>query len=491
MPYIDMFKRWCAQQKFNNATNLSHVLMDGGVLSVPFDRLNEFHEKCIEAIKSGEKIFVVEQKSEKYNFFVDIDYKDERALTLDEIKDICKIICDKVKRHGGKDCLICVSPPKNAGKYVKTGVHLNWPDFVVDQTSALALREHILVALSKAKGKIEWNEIIDSAVYGDLRRKTKGSGFRMPWSHKMGKHMPCGGQGCEDCQSGKVVQVAYLPIFIYKHGPLSTLLKIGQEPDVEILKMSSIRTDKPQHVTIEPPSSVIKEGSFSEAQTKDELHDDELKNLVESFIQKNMEGQKTAIVKSLFKHKETYLVATNSKYCENLKRAHNSNHIWFHISGRVIAQKCFCRCETIRGRRDGFCKDFYGRKHILSPTIVEKLYPKKEDIKKCPEIKKFEEKPKVKQTDVKPHLESFMRRFMKCPEETKIVTISRHKNEFIALSSTSYCETINGNHNDQHMSYVIKNKQITQKCPVCKNQTSRTHKLSSSVISILYPDQKK
>jgi hypothetical protein len=157
----------------------------------------------------------------------------------------------------------------------------------------------------------------------------------------------------------------------------------------------------------------------------------------------------------------------------------------------VIAQKCFCRCETIRGRRDGFCKDFYGRKHILSPTIVERLYPKKEDIKKCPEIKKFEEKPKVKQTDVKPHLESFMRRFMKCPEETKIVTISRHKNEFIALSSTSYCETINGNHNDQHMSYVIKNKQITQKCPVCKNQTSRTHKLSSSVISILYPDQKK
>ena len=64
-----MFKRWCASQNFNNATNLSHVLMDGGVLSVPFDRLNEFYEKYIEAVKSGEKLFVVEQKSPVYNFF--------------------------------------------------------------------------------------------------------------------------------------------------------------------------------------------------------------------------------------------------------------------------------------------------------------------------------------------------------------------------------------------------------------------------------------
>jgi len=480
-----MFKRWCAQQKFNNATNLSHVLMDGGVLSVPFDRLNEFHEKCIEAIKSGEKISVVEQKSEKYNFFVDIDYKDEKALSLDEIQDICKIICDKVKRHGGKDCLICVSKPKKAGEYIKSGVHLNWPDFVLDQVSALALREHILVALSKAKGATDWNEIIDSAVYGCEHRKTKGSGFRMPWSHKIANHKPCGGKGCSECNMGKIIEAPYLPVFIYKHGPLSTLLRIDQQPDLDILKMSSIRTEQPQHITIDPPSSVIKEGSFSDAQTKDELHDDEAKDMIEEFIQKNMEGQGHAIVKSLFKHKDTYLVATNSKYCENLKRAHNSNHVWFHISGKVIAQKCFCRCETIRGRRDGFCKDFYGRKHELPPKVIERLYPKKEDLKKCPEIKKFEEKPKIKQIDVKPHLESFMRRCMKCPSDIRVVSISRQRNDFVALTTSSYCETINGEHQGVTMSYIIKNKCIRQKCPNCKKNTSRTHKLSGSVIESL------
>jgi hypothetical protein len=487
-----MFKRWCAQQKFNNATNLSHVLMDGGVLSVPFDKLNDFHEKYIEAVKSGEKLFVVEQKSDNYNFFVDIDYKDTRPLTIEEIQDICKIICDKVKRHGGKDCLISVSPTKKVGEYTKTGVHLNWPGFVLNQSSAVALREHILVALSKAKGGTDWNEIIDSSVYGCTHRKTRGSGFRMPWSHKMAKHMSCGGQGCPECgDSGKIIQVAYLPVFLYNHGPLSKLTRVDQQPNIEYLKMSSIRTNEPQHITIEPPSSVIKEGSFTDAQTKDELHDDEVRGLIEDFVQKNMEGQNGSIIKSLFKHKDTYLVATNSKYCENLKRSHNSNHVWFHISGRVIAQKCFCRCETIRGRRDGFCKDFYGRKHILPPKVIERLYPKKEDIKKCPEIKKFEEKPKVKQSDVKPHLESYMRRCMKCPEDIRVVTISKQKNEFVALTTSNYCETFKGVHGEQTMSYVIKNKTISQKCPVCTKQNSRVHKLSSSVISILYPAQKK
>jgi hypothetical protein len=96
-----MFKNWCVKEKFNHATNLSHVLMDGGKLSVPFDKLDKFYEKYIECVKNNEKLFVVEQKSECYNFFVDIDYKSDSALSFEEIKNICKVICDKVKRHGG------------------------------------------------------------------------------------------------------------------------------------------------------------------------------------------------------------------------------------------------------------------------------------------------------------------------------------------------------------------------------------------------------
>ena len=478
-----MFKSWCATQKFNNATNLSHVLMDGGVLSVPFDKLNVFYDKYIEAVNHGEKLFIVEQKSENYNFFVDLDYKGSESLTIEEIKDICKVICDKVKRHGGKECLISVAPPKTSGTKIKTGVHLNWPGLIVDQASAIALREHLLISLTKAKGSYNWNDIIDAAVYGSVSRQAKGSGFRMPWSLKLVKHDACRGQGCAGCKfKRKIEQLAYLPLFVYKTGPLSMLTNIGQNPDVDILKMSAVRTNEPQNTVIDNPSVNTKdEGSFSLAQTKDEIQNEELKSMIEVFVRKNMEGQGESMITKIFRHNDTYLVSTTSKYCENLKRDHGSNHIWFFVSGKVIAQKCFCRCETLHGRRDGFCKDFYGRKYQLPPSITDKLYPKKEDIKKCPEIKKFVEKPKLNHNAVKEKVEAYIQKWVKGQENTQVVSVKMN----VILTTSNFCETINGEHKDMNMSYIIKKNQISQKCPLCKRNKSRVHVLTPDVLKML------
>ena len=481
-----MFKSWCASQNFTHAANLSHVLMDGGVLSVPFDKLKEFHKRYVEAVKRGERLYVVEQKSERYNFFVDIDYKNDEALTLEQIKDVCKIICDKVKRHGGRDCLISVAPPKKSGNLTKTGVHLNWPGFVVDQPSAIALRDHILLALSKANGAVDWNEIIDASVYGNADRKTKGSGFRMPWSYKRVKHDVCGGQGCAECEKGKVDQVAYLPLFVYRPGPpLSAILQINQDPTVEILEMAVVRTNEPQVTHVDPPSTKVKEGTFTKEQTKDEIHNEMVKSMIEDFIRKNMEGQGGAYVSKLFKKKDTYLVSTTSRYCENLKREHGSNHVWFIISGQTILQKCFCLCETLRGRRDGFCKDFCGRRHQLTPAIVDHLYPRREDLKKCPEIKKFVDKPAINQSDVKPQIEAFIRKNMNAPDDTRVVSIRRDGNKFVALTTSTYCETTRRAHDDTVMSYVIDGTTIKQKCPKCKKNTSRTHGLHANIVKLL------
>jgi hypothetical protein len=478
-----MFKNW--SQKFNNATNLSHVLMDGGKLSVPFDRLNEFYDVYIQSVKSGERIYVVEQKSETYNFFVDIDYKDVEPLGIDDIREISKTICDTVNFHGAKECLISVSPPKPSGDITKTGIHLNWPEFVVDQNSAIALREHILVSLSKFNSTMDWNEIIDSSVYGDARRKTKGSGFRMPWSYKRAKHDACGGKGCASCENGRIDQLAYLPVFMYT---LGSLARISPEPSVKILKMSAVRTDAPRTITVEPPSVSfrIKECSFSDDQTNNEIYDEELKNRIETFIRKNMDGQDNAYITKLFKNKETYYAATTSRYCENVKRNHSSNHVWFIISGREILQKCFSRHETIRGRRDGFCEYFCGRRHKLTNDIIDKLYPKKEVLSKCPEIKKIIEKPGIKQMEIKPDLEYFINHNMKCSDDTRIVNINHdNKINFMVMTTSNYCETISGIHDNKTMSYSINKNKITQKCPLCKRSKARTHLLPSKITSKL------
>jgi len=72
------------------------------------------------------------------------------------------------------------------------------------------------------------------------------------------------------------------------------------------------------------------------------------------------------------------------------------------------------------------------------------LYPKKEDIRKCPEIKKRVEKPQVKSSEVKKPLEAFIRKHMHGPEDLQVLTITKDKTQVVALTNSNYCETIKG-----------------------------------------------
>jgi hypothetical protein len=462
-----MFKLWCKDQGFANNSDLSHVLMDGGVLSVPFDRLNDFYEKCIESYISGEKIYVVEQKTENYNFFMDLDYKDDDELTFEQIKSICKVICDKVSKFGGKDALISVAEPKPVDTLVKTGIHINWPDFVVNRSSALALRDHVINTLNLAYGSRDWKDIVDISVYGNSSRNTKGSGFRMPWSHKRGKHEACMGRGCEKCNNtGKETQSEYLPVFVYKHGPLSMLQKTGQKPSVEMLHMATLRTQGTDPVLIE---GAREENTFTNAQTKDEFKNQEAVLLVEAFIRKHMEGQSTASVTKMFKHKNQFLVSTTSKYCENLRRAHSSNHIWFHISGDTIAQKCFCNCETMKGRFYGFCKDFSGRRHQLPKKITDVLY----------EDGKVETYVPKKKNVIEPEqdlLEKFIKKHIIKKENFSIETLKREGLKKYTVTTKETCDTCK-----ETIFFSILKNQIQQMCK-CK---CRAHILTDKIVRTL------
>ena len=460
-----MFKRWCKDQGFANNSDLSHVLMDGGVLSVPFDKLNDFYEKCVEAYNSGEKIFVVEQKTENYNFFMDLDYKDDEEMSFEQIKSVCKVICDKVSKFGGKDALISVAEPKPIDTLIKTGIHINWPGFVVNRSSALGIRDHVINTLNLAYGSRDWKDIVDISVYGNNSRNTKGSGFRMPWSHKKGKHEACAGQGCDLCNNtGKETQSEYLPIFIYKHGPSSTLQKTEQKPSVDILHMATLRTQSMEPVIIE---GTHKEATFTTLQTKNEFKDQEALLLVEAFVRKNVEGQTTASITKMFKYNKQFLVSTNSKYCENKKCNHNSNHVWFHIVGDTIAQKCFSTTNVLR--QYGFCKDFSGRRHQLSKKITDILY---EDGK----IETYTPKKKVVVEPEQNLLEKFIKKYIVKKETFVIESLKREGVKKYTVTTKEICDTCK-----ETISFSILKSHIQQVCK-CK---CRAHNLTDKIVSTL------
>ena len=460
-----MFKRWCKDQGFSNNSDLSHVLMDGGVLSVPFDKLNDFYEKCVEVYNSGEKIFVVEQKTENYNFFMDLDYKDDEEMSFEQIKSVCKVICDKVSKFGGKDALISVAEPKPIDTLIKTGIHINWPGFVVNRSSALGIRDHVINTLNLAYGSRDWKDIVDISVYGNNSRNTKGSGFRMPWSHKKGKHEACAGQGCELCNNtGKETQSEYLPIFIYKHGPSSTLQKTEQKPSVDILHMATLRTQSMEPVIIE---GTREEATFTTLQTKNEFKDQEALLLVEAFVRKHVEGQTTASITKMFKYNKQFLVSTNSKYCENKKCNHNSNHVWFHIVGDTIAQKCFSTTNVLR--QYGFCKDFSGRRHQLSNKITDILY---EDGK----VETYTPKKKVVVEPEQNLLEKFIKKYIVKKETFVIESLKREGVKKYTVTTKEICDTCK-----ETISFSILKSHIQQVCK-CK---CRAHNLTDKIVSTL------
>ena len=460
-----MFKRWCKDQGFSNNSDLSHVLMDGGVLSVPFDKLNDFYEKCVEVYNSGEKIFVVEQKTENYNFFMDLDYKDDEEMSFEQIKSVCKVICDKVSKFGGKDALISVAEPKPIDTLIKTGIHINWPGFVVNRSSALGLRDHVINTLNLAYGSRDWKDIVDISVYGNNSRNTKGSGFRMPWSHKKGKHEACAGQGCELCNNtGKETQSEYLPIFMYKHGPSSTLQKTEQKPSVDILHMATLRTQNMEPVIIE---GTREEATFTTLQTKNEFKNQEALLLVEAFVRKHVEGQTTASITKMFKYNKQFLVSTNSKYCENKKCNHNSNHVWFHIVGDTIAQKCFSTTNVLR--QYGFCKDFSGRRHQLSKKITDVLY---EDGK----VETYTPKKKVIVEPEQNLLEKFIKKYIVKRETFIIESLKREGVKKYTVTTKESCDTCK-----ETITFSILKSQIHQVCK-CK---CRAHNLTDKIVSTL------
>jgi len=439
--------------------------MDGGVLSVPFDKLNDFYEKCVEVYNSGEKIFVVEQKTENYNFFMDLDYKDDEEMSFEQVKSVCKVICDKVSKFGGKDALISVAQPKPIDTLIKTGIHINWPGFVVNRSSALGIRDHVINTLNLAYGSRDWKDIVDISVYGNNSRNTKGSGFRMPWSHKKGKHEACAGQGCELCNNtGKETQSEYLPIFIYKHGPSSTLEKTEQKPSVDILHMATLRTQGMEPVIIE---GTREEATFTTLQTKNEFKDQEALLLVEAFVRKNVEGQTTASITKMFKYNKQFLVSTNSKYCENKRCNHNSNHVWFHIIGDTIAQKCFSTTNVLR--QYGFCKDFSGRRHQLSKKITDILY---EDGK----VETYTPKKKVVVEPEQNLLEKFIKKYIIKKETFVIESLKREGVKKYTVTTKEICDTCK-----ETISFSILKSHIQQVCK-CK---CRAHNLTDKIVNTL------
>lgn len=291
----------------------THTLMDGGILFVLDEDMNHFFHVYIQELKRN-KLYVVEQKTNVFKFFVDLDYKAPEKLSDEFLLEICNSIHESLGRPG-RCCIARAQPRPVKDSLIKSGVHIHWPDLKVTKQQATANRSKIILDLPDMDG-LDWSQIIDSSVYG-------GSGLRMLWSHKK----PSGGP--------------YLP--------WRTLdgKEFSKEPNIETLSLFSIRCPT------------------NEKQVEDEVCG-LASDCIEEFIQRYLPGQQRAQVKKIQRMDEgsdAWYIQTDSKYCESIRDEHRSNHVWFLLSKGRVSQRCF----------NDECKGFAGAEHILPPSIVDEV----------------------------------------------------------------------------------------------------------------------
>ena len=336
--------------------------------------------------------------------------------------------------------VISISPEQNKTKnqndFIKYGIHLNWPYLKVNTYMAAFLREACIQFLTNKYGQRHedntWEDVIDKTVYTN-------NGLRWIFSDKAETCPDCRGKRkktkdtaedafiCCVCQnSGKVpTNRLYEPICILNENNemMANEFKLLTTKEfnhvlkcVELLSIKCFDLECNIEINEPFPSwykvvDVVLKTKFEKKTKKKEtnpivrenlsetgeikktfcileqiLEDDKRYHLIEEFIENFLpdDYEDANIIEILYCGKKnskyrSYIVRTDSRYCQNIQDDHNSNHIYFVITPERFHQRCFCSCDVVRP--SGIkCMNFIDKGKILSTKLKTSLFPESLDI---------------------------------------------------------------------------------------------------------------
>lgn len=359
--------KWILEKGYHkDKSTITHLSLSKGSYNIPYSATHEFHKACAVSIERNEPISFVEVKGDTFVFFVDIDYKARLPLENSEIRSLTVGIYESVKRVLGNPehgkCVVCTSKAKQieSPSGFKTGVHLIFPDIVVDQFLASILAKQIVVDLEGAFGPRQgqqWSDVIDPSVY-----KHKKTGLRMKYC-------------CKPDEPARV----YKPVYMH-----------GYECDLttwdlpELLSLCSIRTDKTEKTFVlreqieetllhqEEEAQIAQQTGMGMLQEINCIH----ASTLQDFIRRTFVKHKITSLRKVCKVEkpDKYIIFVDSKYCLNMNREHKSNNVYFIATKDGVTQKCFCNCKTKEGRMHGFCKDFMSPLSHFGPDLKKMLF---------------------------------------------------------------------------------------------------------------------
>lgn len=387
MHHPNPFYSWLKQQGFwvlasQQDRPLTHLLLDGGKLSVPDSALDEFNEKYAEYVLQVD-LYVVECKPAAFKMFMDLDFKDAGALDEKAVGQVCRVIYSAYR--SAHECaqpssmVVCerTLPSGSAAADNKHGLHLVWPFWLGDRDIALAFRDHAVRQCRQqvtqgALPDLDWSSILDQAVY-------RGSGLRMVGSKKFNAPPYIYAPRSEYEPDGSVVDVANPWAAIRSWVKKTSIRSIAHAAPPAGAQEAAGGGGGPllpakrsfmDRLLSEQDEDGIIQRAYKGTRVSQSKITPEVRQQLQAIqavlpVPYRKEACRITALYKYGKDQPTFVLATDSKFCLNLmknKGRHNSNHVYFVLNSRKIVQKCFCQCETLAGRKsEAMCKDFVGK----------------------------------------------------------------------------------------------------------------------------------
>ncbi len=395
-----MFKNWLKitnqYKKNNDDEKPTHLLLDGGVLYVKDENLELFFDKYIQGINNNENIYLVECKKNIFNLFFDLDFLLDNNKINEEIFNIIfKSINDSIKEFYDKfyKCIITsaeiklikkiIKNEEEPGKvyekiYYKKGFHLHFPDIQINIKGALDIRKKIISDLIYIFKTVygnnydniinTFNEIVDESVF-------KNSGLRLTGSKK--GHFISQTKEWED--EGREYKIH--DVIINNLSNKEELINLKNNYS-KLIKETSIISLKKEITNynivicndceISPDEEEV--NSYISTWQKISKNSMIYKEIIR-FFNLYVKEYSDKDIKRIYvsDNNKTYLLNSKSKYCQNIGRNHNSEHIYFLLTLTGIVQKCFCKCNTLDNRKYGYCKDYSSNSIPCTPHLIKLL----------------------------------------------------------------------------------------------------------------------
>lgn len=365
------FARWKIHR--DSVAKATHLLLDGGRLHVPNEASGDFLNGYAVDVVRKTPLNVVELRTPVFRLFFDLDIKlNDRSQVPDVMRHMQQLACDFFDVPEPR-VVELTTPTVDKEGFAKRGVHLVWTNVYVTPATALAFRAVAVESLTtEHEGACanSWEDVVDKCVF-------TRNGLRMPWSTK-----------------GRAGSAVYTPARLLEGDAESAVPEIsGVSATREWIRQLSIRAFEPES-PLKPGVAVHEDIEELQAATipgkrrslaEFGVLDDVVKCLPEEY-----QGTK---VTGVIETESCFILKTDSRWCMNVGRCHNSSSTFFVLTLRGVRCGCFCRKEDDADRAWGRCRDYRSDFYDVPLPILRTFFAAAGDFKptKLPSVLKSQD----------------------------------------------------------------------------------------------------